>query len=513
MRIAVFGGTFNPPHLGHMAAAKACVEQLELDRLLLMPTAIPPHKVLPQGSATAEQRLEMCRIAAAAIPCCRACGLELEREGPSYTADTMALLAEKYPGDQLWLVVGTDMLQSFPRWREPERIVRVCRLAAVAREAGDEEKIARTAQALREGLGAQVDVIRAPALPASSTQVRAGEKAGLLDPGVAEYIREKELYLPTLEALREAVRPRMSEKRFRHTLGCEKLAAEMALRFGAEEYTVRAAAILHDCTKGLSEKEQLTLAEKWHIIFDYEAADFARLIHADTGAETARREFLMPDRVCDAIRTHTVGGPGIATAEQKILYVADLCEETRSFEGIEPLRALARTDLEAAFTAGLARTVEYIKKQGKTPYHVTEEVLQARLRESRDPEKEEQSMAEMTPKELMEHIVRIADGKKARDIVVMKVDDRTTLTDYFVIMTGTSTTHIRALGDEIEEQMKKQHGLLPHHREGVTSSWVLVDYTSVVVNIFQQEAREMYALERLWGDGTRIDITNLTKED
>ena len=122
-------------------------------------------------------------------------------------------------------------------------------------------------------------------------------------------------------------------------------------------------------------------------------------------------------------------------------------------------------------------------------------------------------MAEMTPKELMEHIVRIADGKKARDIVVMKVDDRTTLTDYFVIMTGTSTTHIRALGDEIEEQMKKQHGLLPHHREGVTSSWVLVDYTSVVVNIFQQEAREMYALERLWGDGTRIDITNLTKED
>ena len=117
-------------------------------------------------------------------------------------------------------------------------------------------------------------------------------------------------------------------------------------------------------------------------------------------------------------------------------------------------------------------------------------------------------------KELMEAIVRTADSKKARDIVVMKVDDKTTLTDYFVIMTGTSSTHIRALGDEIEDKVKETLGVVPHHGEGVTSKWVLVDYTGVVVNIFQQEAREMYALERLWGDGTRIDISNLTvKED
>lgn len=123
-------------------------------------------------------------------------------------------------------------------------------------------------------------------------------------------------------------------------------------------------------------------------------------------------------------------------------------------------------------------------------------------------------MTEITPKELMEAIVQVADSKKARDIVVMQVTGQTTLTDYFVIMTGTSSTHIRALGDEIEMQVKERLQVLPHHREGVTSNWVLVDYTSVVVNVFQKEAREMYALERLWGDGTRIDISNLTvKED
>lgn len=122
-------------------------------------------------------------------------------------------------------------------------------------------------------------------------------------------------------------------------------------------------------------------------------------------------------------------------------------------------------------------------------------------------------MTEITPKELMEAIVSVADSKKARDIVVMQVTGQTTLTDYFVIMTGTSNTHIRALGDEIELQVKERLQVLPHHREGVTSNWVLVDYNSVVVNIFQKEAREMYALERLWSDGTRIDISNLTVKE
>ena len=124
MRIAVFGGTFNPPHLGHMAAAEACIEALSLDRLILMPTRVPPHKDLPAGSATPEQRLEMCRIAAVQIPRCEVSDLELRREGLSYTADTVEELAAHYPGDTLWLVMGTDMLLSFDRWREPERILR-----------------------------------------------------------------------------------------------------------------------------------------------------------------------------------------------------------------------------------------------------------------------------------------------------------------------------------------------------------------------------------------------------
>ena len=385
MRVAMFGGTFNPPHLGHMAAARACVETLGLDLLLLMPANLPPHKALPEGSASAEQRLEMCRIAAEKIPSCRVSDLELRRPGPSYTADTAALLAEQYPGAERWLVVGTDMLLSFDHWRQPERIISLCRLAAVARSDEDRAALEQKAAQLRQTMGAQVDIIPNAALPAASTQVRNRLGSALLDPDVAEYIRQKGLYRPSLEALRQTVQKKVSEKRFAHSLGCERLAAQMAAKYGADDYTVRAAAILHDCTKDLSEKEQLLLTEKWNIIFDYGTEDFPDLIHADTGAEMAKREYRMPDAVAEAIRTHTTGAEHM-TPVQKILYVADLCEETRAYPGAAQLRALALTDLDAAYIAGLRQTLAFVRAQGKIPYYKTELALRAALQ---TPEKEE----------------------------------------------------------------------------------------------------------------------------
>ncbi len=118
-------------------------------------------------------------------------------------------------------------------------------------------------------------------------------------------------------------------------------------------------------------------------------------------------------------------------------------------------------------------------------------------------------MQNIEPKELMEIIVKTADNRKARDIIAMHVTERTTLADYFVVMTGTSGIHIRSLGEEIEKKLKDEYGLYPHHTEGVTSSWVLIDYSTVVVNIFLQDARELYALERLWGDAGQVDLTGL----
>ncbi len=376
MRLAMYGGTFNPIHRGHMNAAAAVVSALELDRLLLMPAGIPPHKTLPEGSATPAQRLEMCRLAAAALDRVEVSALELERTGPSYTVDTLTRLREEYPDAQLWLVVGTDMVLSFDRWRQPGEIARLCRLAVVARDESDRQSIAQKAGELRERLGLGVDVIHCPALPMSSTQVRESLDPALLHPAVAGYVQRNRLYLPSLTQLRAEVERRVSPKRMAHTLGCERLAAQMAERFGLPDYDARAAAILHDCTKALTEKEQLTLTEKWHIIIDYDETDFPALIHADTGAETALREFHMPREIADAIRTHTTGDKAM-TALQKLLYVADLCEESRTWPGVEALRALALTDLEKAYAAALKQTIGFIRGQGREPYYRTIQALNA----------------------------------------------------------------------------------------------------------------------------------------
>ena len=115
----------------------------------------------------------------------------------------------------------------------------------------------------------------------------------------------------------------------------------------------------------------------------------------------------------------------------------------------------------------------------------------------------------IAPKEIAYAVTKALDEKKGMDIRLLKIDRVSSLADYFLLMTGTSSTHIRALSDEIEVKLKEKFGIYPHHVEGVTSSWILGDYTTVVVNVFLSEAREMYALERLWGDAKQVDLSGL----
>ena len=119
MRIGIYGGTFNPIHRGHLTAARAAMDALGLDRLLLIPASVPPHKALPQGSADAADRLEMAALACAQLgPVAQALDIELHRTGPSYTVDTLRQLRMEHPEDELWLLMGTDMFLSLERDRK-----------------------------------------------------------------------------------------------------------------------------------------------------------------------------------------------------------------------------------------------------------------------------------------------------------------------------------------------------------------------------------------------------------
>ena len=143
-RIGIYGGTFNPPHLGHIRAAQCALSALGLSRLLVIPDRIAPHKQIPTDSPTPEQRIEMLRIALQGMDRIEASDLELKREGVSYTYETVAQVREMYPEARLYLLMGTDMFLSFHQWRNPERIWKSAAHAVFCRgEKGEKEAIAK----------------------------------------------------------------------------------------------------------------------------------------------------------------------------------------------------------------------------------------------------------------------------------------------------------------------------------------------------------------------------------
>ncbi len=117
------------------------------------------------------------------------------------------------------------------------------------------------------------------------------------------------------------------------------------------------------------------------------------------------------------------------------------------------------------------------------------------------------------PAILVKEIAKVLDEKKAMDIVAIKIEEVTVVSDYFVIASGTSNTHVKALADDIEYEIKQRLGVDPEHIEGRATGWILLDYGTVIVHIFQHEDRNYYNLERLWADASVVDLSDVLTED
>ena len=371
MRIGIYGGTFNPIHLGHMEAAKAAVKRLRLEKLYLIPAGLPPHKALGTDAPPAGKRLEMTALAAEELGG-EALDLELKREGKSYTLDTLRELKKRFPKDHLFLLMGTDMFLSFQDWREPKKIAKLATLCAFSRETGDgmDEKLAAQKKYLKKDLDADVELIALPrVVEISSTQLRedlarGGELAKqYLAPAIYGYILREGLYGTkadlkhlSLEELRYVALSMLKSSRVPHVLGTEQTAAALALRWGGDETAARRAALLHDCTKKLEREQHLALCRQYHVPPDQEELREGKLLHALTGAVTAREVFGESAEVVDAIRWHTTGKPDMTLLE-KIIYLADYIEPTRSFCDLTALRALAFEDLDRALLTGMEMSI------------------------------------------------------------------------------------------------------------------------------------------------------------
>ena len=251
MKIGIYGGTFNPPHLGHLTAAAAVIATLKLDKLLLIPASIPPHKDLPAGSATAEQRLEMTRMAGEHLGLgskVETLDMEVRRAGKSFTSDTLAELKAQFPEDELWLLMGTDMFLSFETWHEPEKIASLAGIAAFGRTKADMEPqfSAQRDKLYRLYPDARIFTLTVPGvIDISSTELReqlaSGTGENLLPPAVYGYILRNHLYGTdvnlkslTLSQLRPVALSYLKYKRIPHVLGTEQEAIRLATRYGAD---------------------------------------------------------------------------------------------------------------------------------------------------------------------------------------------------------------------------------------------------------------------------------------
>lgn len=384
-RIGIYGGTFNPPHIGHIEAAKKASEAFGLSELLLVPSRIAPHKELPSGSAAPEQRLRMLQLAVENVPGIQVSDIELRREGVSYTWQTLEQLHAESPDAELVLCMGTDMFLTVDQWVQGERILQLAEIGVFCRgDKGENRAIAFQKERLT-AMGAKVTLAENPPISVSSTDLRRMIAFRCADPllpqGVGDYIRSNGLYdscadfrnLP-MEKLEEVVVRLLNPNRVRHVLGCRDTAADMAKKWGVDVTDAARAGLLHDITKALSGAHQLTLCREYGTILDEFSMKYPKTLHALTGSLVAERIFGENEAVVSAIESHTTGKPNMNTLE-KILYVADYMEPNRDFPGVEKLRELAYSDLDEAMILGLEMTLDHLNEQGSALSPMSEQAL------------------------------------------------------------------------------------------------------------------------------------------
>ena len=365
MKIALFGGSFDPVHNEHIEYIKAAKAALALDKVLVIPSYVAPHK---EGGATAsgEDRLNMCRIALQDLSYAQGCDYEINRKERSYTYITAEHFAEEYPNDELYFLVGADMLEDFFTWKNPERILAAATLVACGR---GQDEIAGTHARFQERF--LVDYLEVPFTGAetSSTRIRVqlafSKECQGLDPRVAAYIQERGLYHYPVIASALALE---KEERVEHSYRVALMAVARARGLHIPEEKALLAAALHDCGKYVPMDSPLLKG------FVPPEGVPAPVMHQYTGAYIAEHVFGMKDEeILDAIRYHTSGREDM-TPLGKLIFLADMLESGRDFAGIEPLREAFWRDLDECLLLCFEHQNAYLKankNKGEMIYSLT----------------------------------------------------------------------------------------------------------------------------------------------
>lgn len=337
MKIAILGGSFDPVHRGHLQIGTCALETLGCDQVWFLPSHDTPLKERQQTPAN--HRVAMLEIAIQDKPSFQICDIEIQREGVSYTVDTLETLTQMYPEHEFIWLIGNDQLEQFDQWKEPDRLVTMAQFVCVDRDG----KLTETKYPIKR--------IHMTPMPVSSSEIRLGKKLNYLSDGIVEYMLEHELYI------HDFVASRVNENRYKHSVSVAQLSRQMAISNGYDGHKAYLAGLFHDVAKSMS-KEAM---EPWMDIICPENKKYAVPVwHGFVGSEIVKRIFSIHDsQIQQAIYHHVLGTSTDPYA--MIVFCADKTEPLRKYDA-SALREKCMENLEEGFHWIKEENEKYLRK-------------------------------------------------------------------------------------------------------------------------------------------------------
>lgn len=379
MKIALLGGSFNPIHRMHTAVAQAVCEEFALDEVWLLPTATNPFK-LGEKCAGAQDRVAMCKLAAAACPSMQVCDAEAKDEGVRYTVDTLRILKSVFPEDEFYFILGADTAREVTLWKDYPTLCTLTSFILCPRAEHTRASLQESIEHMRNHCSTVrvYESLNSPPNTLTSTLIRQklllGERVdAYLLPEVLSYIKTNHVYY-TLPSVRAHLKQILSPKRFFHSQNVARRARTLARLHGVSATKAYFAGLIHDCAKELDEPTQQALLKKYGAAFTPIEQQNPSLRHQTLGRLYAIDEFGVQDEeILAAVAFHTSARPAMSQLEQ-VIFLADLTSDDRTCPEVEPLRMLCRQSLINAMLYALNATITHVQNNHKP---LDERALQA----------------------------------------------------------------------------------------------------------------------------------------
>ena len=363
-KLVFFGGTFDPPHVEHVKMVEAVEREISPDKIIIMPTFIPPHKKVFMP-ASPKQRLEMCKIAFGGIKSAIVSDYEIKQKGKSFSYLTMQYLAKEYPNHDILFLMGTDMLSTFHTWKNPTEILKSA-TPLLCQRLGENKTASESKQEFFNRFSVEINSLDYVGKDLSSTQIKIKKLLKLdlsdsLKDSVNEYIDQYLLY--NGGNIADFVIKNLTYKRLVHTKGVISLALKYAKNFGVNLKKTLIASLLHDVAKYLKVEDYPDFVPPKDVP--------SQVMHQYLGAHVAKTVLNVKDReVLNAIRYHTSAKPNMSLLA-KIVFTADMLEEGRTYEGAREIRELSFIDFDKAFVLSMQRSLDYVNERGCEVYPLT----------------------------------------------------------------------------------------------------------------------------------------------